>query len=165
MKKEHQALFYAMLSLVGTFSTLCNSVHCCRSKCYEMLEGNVRDKRADCDCNVQVYDGFDSSSKELTPSGGYRGNNLIPNTTFRSSGPVVFVEFTSSMVLTKGFFELIFDLGKLDFLLYSEMYYLFLILDVSHVKLVSFFQMKYSCDGVSRISPGQCFSKSWSYFQ
>ena len=118
MKKEHQALFYAMLSLVGTFSTLCNSVHCCRSKCYEMLEGNVRDKRADCDCNVQVYDGFDSSSKELTPSGGYRGNNLIPNTTFRSSGPVVFVKFTSSMVQTRGSFALVFSLGKIDFLLW-----------------------------------------------
>ena len=162
---KYRILYHAMLSLVGALCTLYNDAHYWFSKWYELLEGNVRDKRAGCEHNVQVYDGGNSSSRELTPSGGYKGNNPIPSTTFRSSGPVVFVEFTSSMVLTKGFFELIFDLGKLDFLLYSEMYYLFLILDVSHVKLVSFFQMKYSCDGVSRISPGQCFSKSWSYFQ
>lgn len=62
-----------------------------------------------------MYDGGNSSFSELTPTGGYTGSSPIPSTIFASSGPVVYVEFKSSMVQTTGSFELVFNLGKIDF--------------------------------------------------
>ena len=62
----------------------------------------------------QLFDGSDNSSAELTPDGGFTGSSAIPNTTFTSTGPVVFALFHSSLVQTAGNFTLDFNLGKGD---------------------------------------------------
>ena len=68
-------------------------------------------------CFPQLFDGSDNSSAELTPDGGFKGSSAAPNTTFTSTGPVVFALFHSSLVQTAGNFTLDFDLGKGDDLL------------------------------------------------
>ncbi|KAK7111927.1 uncharacterized protein [Littorina saxatilis] len=53
--------------------------------------------------SVKVYDGDNNGSTELTPQ--------APNTNFLSTGSVVFVVFTSSLVQTNGFFYLSYNLA------------------------------------------------------